>query len=139
MSQALARQASYTPLRLTLFRSSRKSIGWNRAAFPVPVWVMLISIFAFGRSLSYSMIPGPYESNQRLRTFFYTLGHQQAFIFREVSCTTVERLQWIILSFSGGAGPCSHSIFGIGIAIAENAPPHLDRIVAAEEVNGRGE
>jgi hypothetical protein len=85
------------------------------------------------------MIPGPYESNQRLRTFFYTLGHQQAFIFREVSCTTMERLQWIILSFSGGAGPCSHSIFGIGIAIAENAPPHLDRIVAAEEVNGRGE
>jgi hypothetical protein len=84
------------------------------------------------------MIPGPYESQSKgfVRSFIHlgTSKHsfQEGFLVQQWSVYS-----GLFLSFAGGAGPCSYSIFGIGIAIAESASPHLHCIVAAEEVNGK--
>jgi hypothetical protein len=64
------------------------------------------------------MIPGPYESNQGFVRSFIHLGTSKAFVSGRFLVQQLERLQRIILSFSGGAGPCSHSMFGIGIALS---------------------
>jgi hypothetical protein len=68
-----------------------------------------ILVFAWGGSLSYWMIPSPYEPSRGFVRSFIHLGSSKH-SFQEVSCTIVEHFQRTILSFSFGAGPCSHSI-----------------------------